>query len=72
MILGLLSLFSFTDIVAYHPIRLVDINTNEINNQSGRVEIYNKGQWGNICENSDYSEVRIRDKHDDVTSYSEV
>eukprot|EP00057_Strongylocentrotus_purpuratus_P006330 XP_011660804.1 PREDICTED: neurotrypsin-like [Strongylocentrotus purpuratus] len=49
------------DIVAYHPIRLVDINTNEINNQSGRVEIYHDGQWGNICENSGHSELVCSD-----------
>eukprot|EP00057_Strongylocentrotus_purpuratus_P002472 XP_003724597.1 PREDICTED: scavenger receptor cysteine-rich domain superfamily protein [Strongylocentrotus purpuratus] len=49
------------DIVAYHPIRLVDINTNDINNQSGLVEIYHDGQWGNICDNFGHSELVCSD-----------
>ncbi|XP_030843797.1 neurotrypsin [Strongylocentrotus purpuratus] len=57
------------DIVAYHPIRLVDNNTNEINNRSGLVEIYHDGQWGNICKNSRYAKVRTRDTHGVVISY---
>ncbi|XP_041453020.1 scavenger receptor cysteine-rich domain superfamily protein-like [Lytechinus variegatus] len=39
------------DIIAYHPIRLADMKTDEVNNQSGYVEMYHDGQWRGICEN---------------------
>ncbi|XP_063969835.1 scavenger receptor cysteine-rich domain superfamily protein-like [Lytechinus pictus] len=45
------------DIVAYHPIRLVDMKTDEVNNKSGYVEMYHDGQWRGICENILHSDL---------------